>query len=97
MMRAALGESPSNVRQRRRGAATLEAMMATIPAWLEKSRSEDAAEDIYAAPDGTFSVYIDIGEVEPIHGVPTREMAEAIVKAMWAMEKSGASNALVDY
>jgi hypothetical protein len=68
------------------------------PDWLQAMARADPMgdEDIYGSPDGTWTVWVRYCEHDPIHGVPTRAMAEAIVKAMWAMEEAGAFNATCD-
>lgn len=49
-------------------------------------------EDIREEPDGTFTVWIDMGAVQPIKGIPTKALAEKIARALWDMERAGADN-----
>lgn len=68
-------------------------MTLDIPEWLQIAKSQDRdSEDIYQAPDGTWTVWIDYGDVSPVHGLPTRAIAKSVHTAMWEMESAGASN-----
>lgn len=49
-------------------------------------------DDITAESEGTFTVCIGFSH-EPIKGVPTKEMAISIAKALWECEDAGARNA----
>ena len=52
--------------------------------------------EVRQASDGTWSVVIDYGAVEPIHGIPSKEIAEHIRNQMWLMEQAGIANAMCD-
>lgn len=53
-------------------------------------------DDVKQEDDGTWTVFVDYGNVKPIKGIPTRALAEHIAEQMWAMERAGADNALSD-
>ncbi len=66
-----------------------------LPEWLLAS-AKDEKRDIHENPDGTFTVWVRYCDHAPIHGIPTRQMAEEIVAAMWEMEREAAREALMD-
>ena len=70
--------------------------MAKLHEWLRDSLKEDRFRHVHAAPDGTFAVYIEHFEHEPIYGVPTEKMAEEICEAMSEAASSASYNTALE-
>ena len=49
-------------------------------------------DEITQEEDGTWTLFIDMLDVKPIKGLPSRELAEHIKEQMWEMERAGARN-----